>query len=110
MKIAITSNSGKIVDTHFGKAEMVMIYEISEKFVRLEEIRKIEKYSEDNPEHEFNQDKFDMVLSMISDCKKIYTQRIGETPANKLIEHGIVPMIVEGAIESIKDLKDKSFV
>ncbi len=110
MKVAITSNDGRSVDTHFGKAERVLIYKISEKSVRLEEIRNIQQYCGNNPDHEFDADKFEAVFSMISDCKKIYTQKIGEKPASKLLERGIVPFVTNGEIESIKDLKDKSFV
>lgn len=110
MKIAITSNNGKDIDAHFGKAERVVVYEVTDDHAQLVEIRNIVSYSESNPSHSFNETKFNAVYETIADCKILYTQKIGETPANKLIDKGIIPKIVQGTIESIPLLLNKKII
>lgn len=110
MKIAITSNNGKDIDTHFGKAERVLVYEITERFARLAEIRNISRYSESIPGHSFDEEKFNAIYESISDCEKLYTQKIGETPANKLIDKGIIPKTAHGMIENIPVFTNKKII
>jgi predicted Fe-Mo cluster-binding NifX family protein len=109
MRIAITSNSGKYVDTHFGKAERVVVYEISSKFARLAEIRNINKYCGVNG-HGFNEDAFNAIYDKIADCDKLYTQNIGDTPAAKLTEKGIMFTTADCIIEEIPVLKNKKII
>jgi predicted Fe-Mo cluster-binding NifX family protein len=110
MKIAITSNNGKDIDSHFGKAERVVVYEVSDDHAQLVEIRNIVSYSESSSNHSFNETKFNTVYETIADCKMLYTQKIGETPANKLIDKGIIPKMVQGRIENIPLLLDKKII
>lgn len=110
MKIAVTSNNGKDIDTHFGKAERILVYEITEDCSRLLEIRNIEKYCDPDPNHKFNKDKFEAIYEIISDCEKLYTQQIGEVPAGKLIDKGIIPGTLTGDISLIPDLKNKKML
>jgi predicted Fe-Mo cluster-binding NifX family protein len=110
MKIAITSSNGKDIDTHFGKAERVIIYEVADEHAQLVEIRNIISYSENNSGHSFNEVKFNAVFETIADCEMLYTLKIGETPANKLVEKGIIPKISQGRIENIPLLMNKKII
>ncbi len=101
MKIAITSNEGKYIDTHFGKAERILIYEINDSGHTLLEVKNIEKYCSEDPHHKFSHSKFDVIYNEIKGCSKLYTQKIGPAVAEKFLAKGIVAKITDCEIEKV---------
>lgn len=101
MKIAITSSDGEYIDSHFGKADKVLIYELNDKGSKLIEIRNFLPYSSGEPNHAFNQSKFDLIYSTLKDCSMLYTLKIGEIVADKFLEKGIVTKISDSRIDKI---------
>jgi nitrogen fixation protein NifX len=99
-RIAAVSTDGLNVDDHFGKAQRFLIYDFDDQLIFVEE-RCTEMLSVDDPGHAFDADKFNRILSILKDCRKVYITQIGELPAAKLKESGIQPVIYNGAIAAI---------
>ena len=106
LRIAIVSTDGANVNDHFGMAERFLIYECNDVMTFVEE-RLTEKYSVGDPEHPFDPEKFGQIAELLKDCSKIYITKIGDTPAAKLKEMGIEPVIYEGPIVNIPKPKSK---
>jgi predicted Fe-Mo cluster-binding NifX family protein len=100
-RIAAVSTDGQYVNEHFGKATRFLIYDVDDQVVWVEN-RPTESLSEDDPGHRFDADKFSRIASLLEDCSKVYISRIGQTPAAKLKELGIEPVVYQGAIGDIK--------
>ena len=101
MKIAITSSGGEYIDSHFGIADKLLIYEVNEHGSKLTEIRNILPYSSGELNHEFNQSKFDLIYDSLKDCSMLYTLKIGEIVADKFLEKGIVTKVSDSRIDKI---------
>ena len=107
IRIAISSSDGITVDQHFGKASCFYVYRLTDSGLEFLERRDVESYcTPENAEKyklddAFNTSRFDKVYSVIQDCRIVYTQQIGETPAGKLREKGVQIEIFTGAIRSI---------
>ncbi len=101
IRIAAASTDGLHVDEHFGKATRFLIYDLDDQMVWIDD-RSTESLSEDDPGHPFDADKFSRIASLLKDCSKVYVSRIGDTPAAKLKELGIEPVVYRGAIGDIE--------
>ncbi len=99
-RIAVVSTDGTNVNDHFGKAKRFLIYECNDIMTFVAE-RPTEMYSVGDPEHPFDPERFGRIAAMLKDCTRIYITQIGDTPAAKLKEIGIKPVIYEGLIEDI---------
>ncbi|NBC84338.1 MAG: hypothetical protein GVY19_13295 [Bacteroidetes bacterium] len=94
MKIAVCTSAGFRVDRHFGKTSTFYIYEIVDGYKQFIEKRHIDSYCSDErmqrmPEHPFNRSKLEAVYEVLKDCKKLYTEAIGDVPKQHLIKKGI---------------------
>lgn len=96
MKIAITTNDGKTVNEHFGKAKSFSIYEKSAGELNFIETCDVESYCECkengepvDPNHKFSDDRFSKIFEQIKGCEMVYTKQIGDKPAEALNEKGI---------------------
>ncbi len=96
MKVAICSSDGAHVDLHFGKTSTFYIFEFGRGVRKLMDRRNVRKYCasgiddyKNGNTHQFDKSRFESVFEAISDCKKMYTVSIGETPRQKLEEKGI---------------------
>jgi hypothetical protein len=107
MKVAICSSNGVNVDLHFGKTSTFYIYEIAggaKEFIETRDIDAYcvaEEFPTSDPDHKFEQEKFDPVYKTISDCKKLYTVQVGDTPKLKLEEKGITVQLCSCPIDEI---------
>ena len=99
-RIAAVSTDGLNVDDHFGKAQRFLIYDLDDQLTFVEE-RSTETLSVGDSEHAFDAAKFNRILSILKDCRKVYVTQIGEIPATKLKEAGIVPVVYSGAIAAV---------
>lgn len=99
MKIAVTSTDGRNIDVHFGKADIIKIYDVNpEREMIFVENRFVNKYCMEQIEHSFNQEKLESIWHVISDCKQLYTMKIGTIPAEKLTDKGMEIMSGEAPI------------
>ena len=101
IRIAAASTDGLHVNEHFGKATRFLIYDVDDQMFWIED-RPTESLSEEDPDHPFDADKFLRIAAVLKDCSKVYVSRIGDTPAAKLKELGIEPVVYQGAIGDIK--------
>lgn len=107
IKVAASSNDGKTVNEHFGKAEAFYVYKLVDNGLNFIEKREVESYcasassKELLPEHEFNNDRFNKVYATLKDCQVVYTQQIGLTPLTNLKNKGIDIQICNCTIHSI---------
>ncbi len=100
LRIAVVSTDGTNVNDHFGMAKRFLIYDCNDKITFVEE-RSTETYSVGDPNHLFDPEKFGRIAELLKDCTRIYITKIGDTPAAKLREMGIEPVIYEGPVEDI---------
>ncbi|MGL1903864.1 MAG: hypothetical protein OCC49_17130 [Fibrobacterales bacterium] len=104
MKIAVATKNGFDVDMHFGQTESFVIYSIK-KHTAQKERRGVESYADPRAiathNHPFNAARFEKVKQCINDCDKVIVSKIGKTPALKLHEAGIIPIIFDGKILDI---------
>ena len=98
--VAVVSTDGIHVDEHFGKAERFLIYNTDD-LATLVADRVTETLSVGDPDHLFDADKFNRIASLLKDCAKVYSTKIGEKPAKELSALGIEPVVYSGAIADI---------
>jgi predicted Fe-Mo cluster-binding NifX family protein len=85
-KIAVTSEDGEIVDTHFGHADEIRFYEVDEQRIRYLGLREVEKYCDGN--EPCGAGKSD-AISSLNDCAALVTRMIGAVPERALSEMGV---------------------
>jgi nitrogenase molybdenum-iron protein alpha/beta subunit/molybdenum cofactor biosynthesis enzyme MoaA/predicted Fe-Mo cluster-binding NifX family protein len=87
-RFAVATQTGAVVDMHFGQANEFYIYESDEKNARFVETRKVIKYC-NGPQCENKEERWNSVIHAISDCEAVLAVRIGPTPEKRLKENGI---------------------
>lgn len=104
-KIAIASTDGKVVNQHFGKAEMFYIVETDRKTqdeIKLKEIRQVQALCEGG---EHTDERLGKAIEQIADCKYVLVSRIGYRAQQALEAAGIQVFELPGIIgESVKEL------
>lgn len=98
MLIAVTSQNDTDVDLHFGHAERFSIYSYNNCKPQLVKKIAVEKYSIDDPNHEFDLPRFEAVAKTLLDCKVLVTKKIGEKPKQELLKLGITTIVYSGSI------------
>ncbi|GBU26464.1 nitrogenase molybdenum-iron protein nifN-nifB [Fibrobacteria bacterium R8-3-H12] len=88
MRFAVATETGAVVDKHFGQANEFYIYESDEKNARFVETRKVIKYC-NGPQCENKEERWNSVIRALSDCEAVLAIRIGPTPEKRLKENGI---------------------
>jgi len=111
MRIAVTTTDGQKVDQHFGKATSFSIYDMDDNLLKLVETREVTSYCDCNSNvssestHSFSSDRFSTVREKLSDCDKLYTVQIGETPRKQFEIIGIDVQTCTCSIEKIPGCK-----
>ncbi|MFZ5995656.1 MAG: NifB/NifX family molybdenum-iron cluster-binding protein [Thermodesulfobacteriota bacterium] len=105
-RIAVVSTDGVSVNDHFGRAKRFLIYDLNDKLTLVEE-RPVESLFVGDPDHPFDPERFGRIAAQLKDCAKVYITKIGETPAAKLREMGIEPVVYEGSIAETPGTKIK---
>ncbi len=98
-RFAVATRTGAIVDTHFGQANEFYIYEGDEKNTKFIETRKVTKYC-NGPQCENKEDRWQSVISAVSDCEAVLAMRIGPTPEKRLKENGIEAITTYERVET----------
>ena len=99
-RIAVVSTDGITVNEHFGKAKCFLIFDVNDQMILVEK-RKTQTLSTGNLNHPFDPEKFSRIANLLKDCSKVYVSRIGDTPAAKLMDLGIEPVVFSGNISDI---------
>lgn len=87
--MAVASKSGILVDQHFGHASEFYVYEYINGATVFKEKRVVRKYCDGVFECEEHEDKMNLILKTIEDCRAVLAMRIGDAPREKLAKKGI---------------------
>jgi nitrogenase molybdenum-iron protein alpha/beta subunit/MoaA/NifB/PqqE/SkfB family radical SAM enzyme len=98
-RFAVATQTGAVVDMHFGQADEFYIYESDEKNARFVETRKVIKYC-NGPQCENKEERWNSVIHAISDCEAVLAVRIGPTPEKRLKENGISAITTYERVET----------
>ncbi len=97
IRIAIASNSGALLNGHFGSCIRFLVYQLSRNDYRLVDIRStIEADSAD--------DRNLFRANLIKDCHLLFVQSIGGPAAAKVIRADIYPIKVPDVIDAVDKL------
>jgi len=97
IRIAIASNSGELVNGHFGSCIRFLIYQLSRDDVRLVDIRSTIEADSSDDRNLFR-------VNIIKDCQVLFVQSIGGPAAAKVIRADIYPIKVPDVIEATEQL------
>ena len=87
--IAVATKTGQQIDMHFGHADDFAIYAVRNGTVAFLETRKVEHYCQGGHGDE---DKREVILRALADCRALFVARIGGGPGTRLREAGIAPV------------------
>ncbi len=87
--IAVATQSGMIVDRHFGQVSEFYIYEYKAGNTAFKERRVVDKYCSGVDECGDREDKMERILKAVADCQAVIAMRIGDVPRTKLNQKGI---------------------
>ncbi len=85
LRVAVASNTGEMLDGHFGSCPRFLIYQVGREELRLIEVRSTQ-LTQKTP------DKSEARLALIRDCAVLYVQTIGGPAAAKVVNAGIHPV------------------
>lgn len=92
-KIAVATQDGARIDTHFGHAEAFRIYETDGRKVELKELRRTPAYCHGPSECDEEGHALPKLVQRLSDCAAVLAVRIGQGPWQELEQAGIRPVI-----------------
>jgi nitrogen fixation protein NifX len=93
IKVAFATTDMKTVNQHFGSAKSLAIYAINPEMALIQEVMEFGKLAQDGDE-----DKLSDKIAALCGCVAVYSQALGSSAMQKLIQSGIQPIkIHEGA-------------
>ncbi len=103
MKIAFTTSDRVHINSHFGSAKEIDVYEISDNgYQFLETLTFAGELKEDG-----NEDKITPKLDALVDCTIVYVVAIGGSAAARLIKKGVTPVKAKSEEEEIAEVLTK---
>lgn len=87
--VAVASKGDGAISQHFGHADDFKIYSVGPSGVRYVETRVVEHYCQGGYGDE---DKRDVILRALADCRALFVARVGDGPRAKLESAGIEPV------------------
>lgn len=89
LRVAVATKNTLQIDEHFGHADEFKIYQVGPAGVAFEEVRVVEHYCQGGYGDE---DKREVILRALADCKALFVARVGDGPGKRLREAGIEPV------------------
>ncbi|HEB76065.1 MAG TPA: nitrogen fixation protein NifX [Nitrospirae bacterium] len=110
MRIAFATTDGVNVDEHFGRSGRFEVYELTKDGYRFVETRKFAEgrdteIEETKGQGQIHEDRVQVKVDKLSDCKIIYLTEIGGPSAARLARKGIMPVKVKEVIAIEEALK-----
>jgi len=99
IRVAVGSNSGALVNGHFGSCIRFLVYQLSRNDYRLVDIRSIIEADSADDKNLFR-------ANLINDCHVMFVQSIGGPAAAKVIRNDIYPIKVPDVIEAVEQLTE----
>ncbi len=102
MLIAVTSSDGIQVDTHFGKADRFLIYEVGDGASVLKSEVPAPRYCGGaEPGHSLMPDKLAAIANGLGECRIVVTAMIGEAPKAEMERLGVEVISVGGPVVDV---------
>lgn len=93
LKVAFATTDMKTVNQHFGSAKSLAIYAVNPESALILEVMEFGALAQDG-----NEDKLGEKIDALEGCAAVYSQAIGSSAMQKLIQKGVQPIkIHEGA-------------
>ncbi|MCX7068328.1 MAG: dinitrogenase iron-molybdenum cofactor biosynthesis protein [Methylococcales bacterium] len=99
IRVAISSNSGALINGHFGSCIRFLVYQLSETEHRLVGIRSTIEADNSDDRNLFR-------VNLIKDCHVLFVQSIGGPAAAKVIRADIYPIKIPDVIEADAQLTE----
>ncbi|HSN24104.1 MAG TPA: NifB/NifX family molybdenum-iron cluster-binding protein, partial [Methylomicrobium sp.] len=99
IRIAIASNTGSLLNGHFGSCIRFLVYQLSREDCRLIDIRSTVEADSAEDRNQFR-------VNLIQDCQLLFVQSIGGPAAAKVIRGGIYPVKVPEVIDAAEKLRE----
>ncbi len=103
MKIAFTTSDKVHINTHFGAADKIDVYEVSDKGYKFLETLNFD----DDLQEENNESRLAPKLEALEDCTIVYVLAIGGSAAARLIKKSVTPVKAKSEEEEIADVLNK---
>ncbi|QEP44385.1 dinitrogenase iron-molybdenum cofactor biosynthesis protein [Ectothiorhodospiraceae bacterium BW-2] len=85
IRVAFASDSGRLIDGHFGSCRYYLIYQVAVEATKLVDIREVDRDAE-------AEDKNGYRAGLINDCQLLFVASIGGPAAAKVVRAGIHPL------------------
>lgn len=103
MKIAFTTSDNVHINSHFGSARKIDVYEVNQtEYSFVETLRFDGNLNEDG-----NEDKLLPKIEALHDCTIVYVSTIGGSAAARLIKQKITPIKAQSEVQEITDVLTK---
>ena len=99
IRVAVGSNSGALVNGHFGSCIRFLVYQLSATDYRLIDIRSTIEADDAEDRNLFR-------ANLIKDCHVLFVQSIGGPAAAKVIRADIYPIKVPEVVDAVEQLKE----
>lgn len=99
IRVAIGSNSGALINGHFGSCIRFLVYQLSRNEYKLVDIRS-------TIEADTAEDKNLFRANLIKDCQVMFVQSIGGPAAAKVIRANIYPIKIPDVTDAVVQLKE----
>lgn len=99
IRVAVASNSGAMLNGHFGSCIRFLVYQLSAEAMRLIDIRSTIEADSSDDRNLFR-------ANLIKDCHVLFVQSIGGPAAAKVIRADIYPIKVPDVIEAADKLRE----
>lgn len=99
IRVAVASNSGAMLNGHFGSCIRFLVYQLSRDAMRLIDIRSTIEADSSDDRNLFR-------ANLIKDCHVLFVQSIGGPAAAKVIRADIYPIKVPDAVDAIEKLRE----
>lgn len=99
IRVACASNSGELLDGHFGSCNRFLVYQINETEARLVDIRSTRNSIDAEDKNAYR-------ASLIEDCQVLYVASIGGPAAAKVVRAGVHPIKYAGGGETRERLSE----
>ena len=98
IRIGVASNSGELLNGHFGSCLRFLVYQLSKDEHRLIDIRSTIGADDSDDRNLFR-------VNLVRDCQVLFMQSIGGPAAAKVIRADIYPIKVPDVIDAVEQLK-----
>jgi nitrogen fixation protein NifX len=102
MLIAVTSSDGKHIDTHFGKADRFLVYEVGTgEPALLYEVQAPRYCNGTGPGHGLMGEKLAAIAAGLGACQVVVTAMIGESPKEEMERLGVDTISATGLVVDV---------